>query len=240
MILEQTAVNVRGITMNLVCHTRALRLCARMNRELEVLDFIDAIPLGAVFYDLGACEGRFSLYAALRGVRTFSFEPEEQNFGVLQENIRINDVRADLLRPFRCAVGRKSETAILRIGQPWAGGHQRVLTNSVGRADLSFPEVMSQQVDVVALDDFIEVKQIPVPNYLKIDVDGSELAFLEGARQTLRNSELRAIVFELCRADEGCASAIDLLADAGFVPCSEHLVEPGLFNIVFQRRDTVD
>src|SRR5438874_9975831 len=37
-----------------------------------------------------SCEGRFSLYAALRGVRCFAFEPEELNFRALMENIELN------------------------------------------------------------------------------------------------------------------------------------------------------
>ncbi|MGE3317122.1 MAG: hypothetical protein AB7O26_18550, partial [Planctomycetaceae bacterium] len=150
MMTESTAIDLRGISMTLVCYTRALRLCARMNRETEVLDFIDAIPRGSVLYDLGSCEGRFAIYAASRGIRVFAFEPEEQNFSALTENLALNPQAREFLRPFRCAVGRRTESALLRIGQPWAGGHQRVLAAGSGRFDLAFPEVSTQTVDVVA------------------------------------------------------------------------------------------
>lgn len=235
MIQESTTIDVRGISMQLVCYTRALKLCARMNRETEVLDFIDSIPHGAVLYDLGACEGRFALYAALRGIRTYVFEPEEQNFTALAENLRLNGPHKIPLVPFRYAVGRQTESAELRIGQPWAGGHQRVLMNGSGRADLRFLDVLTQSVEVVSLDEFIDDENLPAPNFLKVDVDGSELAFLEGARQTLRRPELKAIIFELCRTDAGYLQAIRILKSAGLVQTSEHEVEPGLFNVVFRR-----
>jgi FkbM family methyltransferase len=206
-----------------------------MNRETEVLDFIDTIPHRAVLYDLGACEGRFAIYAALRGIRTYAFEPEELNFAALEENLRLNGLHTLPLVPFRCAVGRQTETAKLKIGQPWAGGHQRVLLNGAGRADLRFGEVLTQTVDVVSLDDMIDDENLPIPNFLKVDVDGSELAFLEGARRTLRRPELQGIIFELCRTDAGYLQVLRLLDAAGFVRTDEHEVEPELFNIVFRR-----
>jgi hypothetical protein len=87
-------VHVRGTSMQLAAYTRALELCARMNRETEVLDFIDSVPLGGCLYDLGACEGRFALYAALRSIRCYAFEPESMNFAAMLRNIDLNGDKA--------------------------------------------------------------------------------------------------------------------------------------------------
>ena len=65
---KHVVTHVRGVNLSLVSYTRALELCARMNYETEVLDFIDEIGEGQVLYDLGACEGRFALYAAMQQV----------------------------------------------------------------------------------------------------------------------------------------------------------------------------
>src|SRR5947207_15699801 len=95
---------VRGIELRLVGYTRPLELCARMNRETEVLDFIDGIGAHEVLYDLGACAGRFSLYAALRGVRCFAFEREELNFRALMADIELNGSEgARDWKPYSCA-----------------------------------------------------------------------------------------------------------------------------------------
>ncbi len=227
---------VRDVTLNLVGYTRALELCARMNRETEVLDFIDRIQPGEVFYDLGACEGRFALYAALRGVRCYAFEPEALNFKAMQENVALNGAEAaSLLTPLNYAVGESNHESTIKIGQPWAGGHHRVLADVSSRADLDFDFVSEQPVAVVALDEFVEAQKLPAPDYMKVDVDGSELPFLKGARRTLSSAGLKAIIFELLERDVSYQEAAAFLGRLGFTSVERHEVEPGLFNVVFER-----
>lgn len=227
---------VRGIPLKLVGYTRALELCARMNRELEVLDFIDQIPAGAAFYDFGACEGRFALYAALRGARVHAFEPEALNHQALIENIALNvEGLGGRLKSFNCAVGETTHTGAMKIAQPWAGGHQRVLAGA-GRIDLDFDFTDEQAVDVVALDELIASRGLPAPEYLKIDIDGSEVAFMKGAAQALRAPALKAVMFELQTRDGDFDAIVGGLAKAGLVEVSRHEIHPDLFNIWFARR----
>ena len=72
--------NVRGFELKFVGFTHPLELCAQMNYETEVMDFIDTIKKGDVFFDLGACEGRFTVYAAAKGLKCYAFEPEIRNY----------------------------------------------------------------------------------------------------------------------------------------------------------------
>lgn len=59
---------IRGIPIKLDTSTSALQDDATWTHEPENLDFIDAlIPGQDIFLDLGACEGRFALYAAKKG-----------------------------------------------------------------------------------------------------------------------------------------------------------------------------
>lgn len=227
---------VRDVTLNLVGYTRALELCARMNRETEVLDFIDRIEPDQVFYDLGACEGRFALYAALRGVRCYAFEPEALNFKALTENWGLNGARAErLLTPLNYAVGESNHHSTIKIGQPWAGGHHRVLADVTGRVDLDFNFVEEQPVEVVALDSFVEAQNLPAPDYMKVDVDGSELSFLKGAQKTLAGPGLKAVIFELLERDISYQEVVAFLGTLGFALRGRHEVEPGLFNVLFER-----
>jgi FkbM family methyltransferase len=228
---------VRGIMLRLVGYTRALELCARMNREIEVLDFIDGIKEGETFYDLGACEGRFALYAALRHVQVYAFEPEEMNFRALQQNIELNEERAShRLTPFRYAVGASNHTTTIKIAQPWAGGHQKVLSDVSGRVDLAFNFSAEQEVQVVSLDDFMARNHLPQADHMKIDVDGSELAFIKGATHTLSHPQLRRIIFELHQEDESYGQVKAFLASRGFVVTGSHEVEPHLLNVIFERQ----
>jgi hypothetical protein len=96
-------------------YTRALGLCARINRETEVLDFIDSVPLGGL-YDLGTCEGRFALYAALCSIRCYAFEPESMNFVAMLRNIDLNGDKAKaFLTPLDLDLGDRKHSATLKI-----------------------------------------------------------------------------------------------------------------------------
>jgi len=228
---------VRGIAMNLVTYTDALEKCARMNRELENLDFIDRIPEGEVFYDVGACEGRFALYAALRGIRCYAFEPEEMNFRAMIQNQALNGSGAARnLVLLQYALGHRNHRTRLRIGQPWAGGHHKSLSDAPGRVDLDFDTAAEQEVEVFALDQVVEVMRLPVPNYIKVDVDGSEIPFIRGATATLRRPEVRGVMFELYIRDSSYGEVTRTLEASGLTEKERHEVEPGLFNIEFARR----
>jgi FkbM family methyltransferase len=230
---------VRGLSLKLVSYTRALELCARMNYETEVLDFIDDIDEGQVLYDLGACEGRFAVYAAKRRVHCYAFEPEAANFQALLENVALNgNSVGQYIHPMNYAVGSYTGAARMRVGQPWAGGHQKTVVHEAERTDLNFDAVAEQDIQVVALDDYFNSLRIPAPNYLKVDVDGSELALLEGASQMLAEPGLRGIIIELCTADKSYGMVVSKLNDAGFAAGAHCQVpnEPNLFNVVFSKR----
>jgi len=192
-----------------------------------------------VLYDLGACEGRFALYAAKRRIRCFAFEPEAANFQALMENIALNceSVR-NYITPVNCAVGSYTGRAKLQVGQPWAGGHHKTVSHEAARADLAFDVVTEQDISIVSLDDCIRDEKLPQPNYLKIDVDGSELAVLDGAAETLSSRKLKKVIFELCTADASYQQVVSRLQCLGFEVGAHYAVPKttDLFNVSFARR----
>ena len=232
-------VNVRGVQFKLMTYTRSLKLCAKMNYETENLDFIDKINSGEVLYDLGACEGRFSLYAATKGIKIVSFEPEEKNFKVLAQNVALNKFKENQLKIVNAGVGAKNGVAVLKIGQPWEGGHQKVVDHNQIRNDLDFNFVESQKINLISIDSFLESENNPFPNYLKIDVDGSELPFLDGAKKTLVNPKLKGIIFELSEEDSNFEKILKVLKDINFIEVERYAVpnEPKLFNIIFKKEN---
>jgi FkbM family methyltransferase len=227
---------VRGTRLRLAAYNRAMSLCARMNYETENLDFIDSMESGSVLYDLGACEGRFSIYAALRGLRVYAFEPESMNFAALLDNRRFNGpIAAENLVAINAGVGAEGCTATLKVGQPWPGGHQKVLDHGPGRRDLAFEFSGEQSVRVEGLDAVIAREGWPPPCYMKVDIDGSELPFLRGAAETLSNPGLKGVIFELCRSDPSDQTVRDHLARAGLEAETEYKIETDLYNVLFRR-----
>ena len=47
------------------------------------------------------------------------------------------------------------------------------------------------------LDHLINLKILPIPNYIKIDVDGIEHLILQGAKKTIKNKRVESILIEL-------------------------------------------
>lgn len=233
-IIENT---VRDVPMKFVGYTRSLELCSRMNYETENLDFIDTMRPGEIMYDLGACEGRFSVYAGLKGIKCYSFEPENNNFNALLENLSINNLSTDIIKPFKLGIGQANQKAKLKIGQPWAGGHQKVVEQANARSDLKFDFKEEEVIDIVSLDEFLQSGEREFPDYLKVDIDGSEMAFLYGAQKTLSSKKLKGIIFELETQDRNFSSIVSDLLGKGFKEESRFPVpnEPYLFNFIFKR-----
>lgn len=234
---ELTAVSVRDINFNLHTYNRSLELCARMNYETEVLDFIDALSASDVFYDLGAAEGRFSLYAASRGMTVVAFEPEKRNYEVFLENMKINQQAAKHIHLYNLAVGAKNEISTINIGQPWAGGHQKVVATAAGRVDLNFNFSESQAITVVTLDEYIQTENIPFPTAIKVDIDGSEVPFMNGAKKTLSDPRVKKVIFEMCVSDDNYDYLIKCMQECGFQEQARFGIpnEPNLYNIIFKR-----
>lgn len=74
------------------------------------------------------------------------------------------------------------------------GGHLKVLEN--GERVQDFENCLEKElVKAVRLDDFINNHNLPYPDYLKVDVDGNEINFIDGADKTLKN--IRKLHIEL-------------------------------------------
>lgn len=232
-----SSVSIRGNNYRLVTKNRSLQLCARMNYETEVLDFIDGMAPGSIFYDLGACEGRFSLYAAARGVDVVAFEPERHNLNVLNENIALNEHLPGRIQVMAVAVGDVNEKRLMNVGQPWEGGHQKVVIQEHLRRDLNFEASQVQDVEVRRLDELLSDGVLPSPTYLKVDVDGSELSFLRGAWRTLSKTNVKGMVFEVNKKDDSYSEIRASLVSLGWEVKEEYQVpnEPELFNVLLER-----
>jgi FkbM family methyltransferase len=134
---------------------------------------------GDVAYDIGANVGTFTIplakYVGQQG-QVIAFEPELGAYERLVENIRLNNLTN--VRVFCRACGDRDHEAQLFVGG--IEGMQSSLLHAV--AALRQP---SQAVQVVCLDDFRDIEDLPPPRAVKIDVEGNEYAVLKGLSRTL-------------------------------------------------------
>lgn len=134
--------------------------------------FEDTVTEGSVIYDVGGHVGFYSLLSSVitgpRG-RVFVFEPFESNLRFLKEHLRINGV--DNVTLFEKAVADKPGKACFAPG--------------IGSFDGRLAEDGRIEVETVSLDDLVARGELPPPDFIKMDIEGGEVAALEGARQVL-------------------------------------------------------
>lgn len=212
--------------------------------EYESCLFVQkAVAPGSVAVDLGANIGQFTLLLA-RAVgpagRVHAFEPSPREGRILAENVRLNAFRNVVIE--NLAVGERDGSAELHLGRPSQSGFNAL--DGIHREDLGSGERV--RVEVVAFDSYWERKGLPRLDFIKVDVEGSEIRFLEGAERTLRRyrptmliefsdltlakfnrraTDLRATLHRLGYELFALDRAGDLLPDPGFRECEyENLV----------------
>lgn len=207
--------------------------------EAELLDFIDAIPYGASYMDIGASNGIFAMYAAVSGKRVFCFEPEVANFALLNMNTYLNRQMCSFqVHNFNVALSNNVGVGNMYIKKFEPGGHMKILDKplEVGQSEQFVPEY-TQSILRYSLDQFILHTQIPYPNYIKIDVDGNELNVLKGMSNVLQHTELHAIFIELEQHNTDTEECLRIFERHGFMITAIKQVQNyrGLHNVVLHR-----
>jgi FkbM family methyltransferase len=153
---------------------------------------IAAIREGDVVFDIGANVGAIcnEIGIGRNNITVKAFEPQADLAPLIVVSAALNDL--DCIEVFPVAVGDHTGTACLH--RPAHALHASISTaRSNNRADTECP--------MVSLDEVVRSGRLPVPNFMKIDVEGGELSVLRGAKWLI--SEHRpVIVFE---ANDNCA-----------------------------------
>lgn len=192
-----------------------------MTKEPETIRWIETFQPGDVLWDIGANVGVYSLYAAIRaGARVLSFEPSAGNYWILNTNIELNALDA-WISAYCLALGRQTSLGSFNMADTYLGGACYSFGEKAEFID--YPGLGSQRVIFhqgtigVSVDEFVRTFDPPLPNHIKIDVDGAEHSILLGARQTLRDDRVRSISVEL---DESTGrkfeAAMETLRQCGF------------------------
>lgn len=135
--------------------------------------FESIVPEGGTVFDIGAHAGFYSLLASIlvgpHG-RVFSFEPNSRNLFYLKRHIQLNNINN--INVLEVAVSDRDGSAFFSADDP---------SGLTGRLS---PQGKSL-VKTVTLDQLYADQVIPVPGYVKIDVEGGEVSVLAGARTIL-------------------------------------------------------
>jgi FkbM family methyltransferase len=176
-------------------------------KEPETLQWIDSFSsfdLGKddlVFFDVGANIGIYSLYMASRysNSKVFAFEPDSQSFGSLCKNIYINNLK---IQPYPFAISDKSGIGIVQLSTMNAGAGACALGEEYRFATAMAENIFKQGVFFCSLDELFLKYQLPIPTFIKIDVDGIESTILHGSKEILGSSKCKGLLVEFQYKDE--------------------------------------
>jgi FkbM family methyltransferase len=135
-----------------------------------------------VFWDVGANVGYFTLVAATalahRG-RIMAFEPGQNAYQRLNENISLNPYRN--IQTFPVAVSDREGEAVLHVASD-------IADSSASLYPAGHTQARHEVCRTVSLDHFRREAGLGPPHLIKLDVEGAELAVLQGARDLIAAS----------------------------------------------------
>ena len=146
---------------------------------------------GQRLLDLGANVGAFALAAAAAGCRVVAVEASPSNAYLLQASAQRN--RFKEFRVIQSAISNHQGT--LRFFQAGPFGHVIDQSPVAARTPRT---VDDQVVEVTAttVDRLLRKLRWPCPDFIKMDIEGSEIAAVQGMSQLLSRPDAPAILYE--------------------------------------------
>lgn len=164
------------------------------HRERAVLRCLaELVRPGDVVWDVGANVG---LYTVMLGQlvgdagRVVAFEPSPAAQQALQANLQLNALAN--VHTYRLALGNAPGMATLAAAGPVTTGTHRLVAAASDTTELL--DVAMESGDHLAVSD---PAHAPLPNLVKIDVEGAEEAVLSGMESILRTTQCRAVMVEV-------------------------------------------
>lgn len=169
-------------TPNNVCYYRAKSFSTK---EPETLQWIESFSKESVFWDIGSNIGLYSIYASLNGIKSFSFEPMPENINQLKKNVVINNLDNNIIIPLSINDISKISRMNFKSIHVSGSSHSSFYSTLDQHLNSSFDK--SFQTIGISSNDFIKQYGLKPPTYVKIDVDGNEIACLKGLSEILPN-----------------------------------------------------
>ncbi len=133
-----------------------------------------------IVFDVGAYRGDtaafFHHHLGETG-KIYAFEPDSINFQHLKENIATNKIHNVI--PVNKALLDETKSCNL-VSLPQSGSFLYVMPEQLDTDDFS-------KIEATSVDSFMEENKIPHLDFIKSDIEGSEIALIKGARQSIIN-----------------------------------------------------
>lgn len=173
---------------------RRWREFERSGKEENTINWINGFIDNKVFFDIGANVGVFSIYSSLKKkTKVFSFEPEPNSFIELFRTAELN--KCDIT-PMLIPLNDKNDANFFNLKNLFVPGKSGHKFGDKNEDKKNFGIIGCK------LDDIVFSKKIPMPNYVKMDVDGLEKNVLNGMSKVLQSDDLISILIEFSSNEE--------------------------------------
>jgi FkbM family methyltransferase len=167
----------------------------------------DLVKPEMTVFDIGANIGETTLSFSRIAKRIYSFEPDKETFAKLKKHVALNNC----LNVHLCNYGLGAVETVAAM--------ERNANNSGGNRVVE-AKGDAHEIEIKVLDELIASGQLPVPDFIKIDVEGFEAEVLKGSSQTLKQHH--PIIFAemnnnlLGRNETFVKNVLDFLRDHGY------------------------
>lgn len=217
--LQPTArIEHAGVAMTFSTPSRVplWRVQSIYTKEPWTLEWIEGFGPGDVLVDVGANVGMYTIWAAAtRGTRVYAFEPEAQNYALLNRNIMLNRL-AGRVAAFCAGLSDTSGLSVLNLADTRAGSSGSSLGEALDYKLEPFRTRFTQGSIAMRLDDLVAAGSVAVPTHIKIDVDGFEHLVVAGAAATLADPGVKSLLIETNPSLEAHRQMVGALGDLGF------------------------
>lgn len=189
------------------------RVSAMFTKQPAAIDWLETLTDQDVLYDIGANVGIHTVFAAkVKGARVIAFEPESQNFSVLNKNIVVNNIQ-HLVQAYGIALSDEVKVTQLHLSSFDFGGNCHSIGEKVDfKLEPSNPRY-SQGCMTSRIDTMIAAG-LPAPTHIKLDVDGFEHKVIAGGRGAIRN--VKSLIIEINQNLPAHMELVKFLGEQGF------------------------
>ncbi|HXM80355.1 MAG TPA: FkbM family methyltransferase [Burkholderiales bacterium] len=185
-------------------------------KEPVTIEWIGRLGPADTLVDVGANVGMYAIWAAkVQRAHVWAFEPESQNYALLNCNVVLNKV-GDLVKAYCVALADHAGFSELHLSTFTPGGSCHSLGERVNFKLEPMRPAYSQGCVAATLDELVQAGVLPQPTHIKVDVDGFEHKVIAGARRTVRDSRLRSMLIEVNGNLAEHRALVRELNDAGF------------------------
>ena len=190
----------KNITFFIPNRVTKWRVKTLFDQEPETIEWINSFEKDKIiFWDIGANIGLYSIYAACihDNLKVVSFEPSTSNLRVLSRNISINNLENKIiinqfaLTDHENTYAKMSET---KFEEGYSMSTFYYQSDFEGR---KMKPSQKYKIFGTSIDSLLKNKILDAPNYIKIDVDGTEHKILNGAKSLLQHHKIKSFLIEV-------------------------------------------